>query len=167
MAETLGAFFQDYFSPEIVTLIISMLPILELRGGLLVAKFLGVSWLSAYPICIVGNLIPVPFILAFIRQILMFLEKHGPLKRMVKFIESKGKRGGDKLQSKYPRYIYLGLLLFVAIPLPGTGAWTGSLIAALLDLDKKKSFLMILLGVVSASVIMSIIAYAIPGAFGL
>lgn len=167
MAQAVSEFLNQYLSPELVVFIISLLPILELRGGLIAAKLLGVPWLTAYPISIIGNIIPVPFIIFFIERILGFLKNHGPIKRFAAFIEEKGRKAGQKLQAKYPKSLMLGLFLFVAIPLPGTGAWTGSLAAALLGLKPAKSAPVICLGVVGASIIMSILAYLIPGAFGL
>jgi uncharacterized membrane protein len=167
MAESLINALRQFLTPEVVVFIISLLPILELRGGLVAAKLLGVPWLSGYIISIIGNCLPIPFIVLFINRILLFLQHHGPLKKFAGWIKEKGEKGGKTLSEKYPNSLYWGLLLFVAIPLPGTGAWTGGLIAAILNLDKKKSLLAIFCGVVISSIIVSIIAYLIPGAFGL
>lgn len=164
---SISAFLQNYVSAELIVFIISLMPILELRGGLIVAKLLGVPLLVAAPIAILGNIIPVPFIILFIERILAFLKIHGPIKRFAGWIEEKGRRAGAQLQEKYPKSLYFGLFLFVAIPLPGTGAWTGSLAAALLGLKPRKSAPFIFLGVLGACVIMSLVAYVIPGAFGL
>lgn len=168
MAESISSFLEKYLSPELVVFIISMLPILELRGGLLVAgPIFHMPWYIAAPIAIVGNILPVPFIIFFIERILNFLKEHGPIKKFAGWIENKGRSAGEKLKEKHSASLWLGLFLFVAIPLPGTGAWTGSLAAALLGLKPKFSAPPICLGVLGACVIMLIISYVIPGAFGL
>jgi uncharacterized membrane protein len=135
-----------------------MVPILELRGGIIASALLGISITKAIPICIVGNLIPVPFILLFIKPIFRWLKSTKTFKPMVEKIEAKSMSKSDKIQ----RYEFVGLLLFVGIPLPGTGAWTGSLIACLLDLKMKKVVPAILLGLCLATVIMCTVSYFIP-----
>ena len=139
----------------------SMLPIIELRGGIIFAAASGIPFTQAFIICIIGNILPIPFILLFIRQILNFLKKFGWTGRIVNWLESHAHAKSDKIQ----KYQMLGLLIFVGIPLPGTGAWTGALIASLMDLQIKKSFPTIALGVVMAAVIMSVFSYFIPGLF--
>ena len=139
----------DLFSglnKDVVVFIISMLPLLELRGGLLAASILNVSFLPGYILSILGNVLPIPFLLLFLEKILNKFEK--------KVLSKK-----DQID----KYGYIGLMLFVGIPLPGTGAWTGSALAVLLGMDRKKSFFYILLGVILASIIMSIISYGILG----
>lgn len=153
---TLGQF----VSREMVIFIISMIPILELRGGLLVASLLNVSITTAIPICIVGNIIPIPFILLFIKQIFKWLKKIKLFRGMVERMETKAMGKSDTIK----KYEFWGLMLFVGIPLPGTGAWTGSLIAALLDIDFKKAVLAELCGIIIATVIMSIVSYGLLGA---
>lgn len=168
MAETLTNFLQGYgIPPELVVFIISLMPILELRGGLIASSILGLPWLKSVIICVIGNIIPVPFIIFFIEKILDFLKEHGPIKKFAAWIENKGRTAGAKLQEKYPTQLQLGLLLFVGIPLPGTGAWTGSLAAALLGLKPSKSAPAIGLGVLLAAAIMSVLAYAFPAMIGL
>lgn len=168
MAEAVSEFLKNYLSPELVIFIISLMPILELRGALLVAgPVFHMPWTVAAPIAVLGNMIPIPFIIFFIRPVLSFLQKHGPIKKFAKWIEQKGYKAGDKLKEKHPASLWLGLFLFVAIPLPGTGAWTGSLAAALLGLKPKFCILPLCLGVLGACIIMSVISYVIPGAFGL
>lgn len=152
---TLGQF----VSREIVIFIISMIPILELRGGLLVASLLNVSITTAIPICIVGNIIPIPFILLFIKQIFKWLKKIKLFRGMVERMETKAMGKSDTIK----KYEFWGLMLFVGIPLPGTGAWTGSLIAALLDIDFKKAIIAELCGIIIATVIMSIVSYGLLG----
>ena len=154
-ANTLGQF----VSREVVIFIISMIPILELRGGLLVAKLLDVSILTAIPICIIGNIIPIPFILLFIKQIFKWMKKIRLFRGLVEKLENKAMSKSDNIK----RYEFWGLVLFVGIPLPGTGAWTGWLIAALLDVDFKKAVLAELLGIAIATVIMSIFSYGLLG----
>ena len=154
-ANTLGR----YVSKEIVVFIISMIPILELRGGLIVSKLLQVPITTAIPFCIVGNIIPIPFILLFIKQIFKWMKKIKIFRGLVEKLESKAMSKSDNIK----RYEFWGLVLFVGIPLPGTGAWTGSLIAALLDVDFKKAVLAELLGIAIATVIMSIFSYGLLG----
>ena len=154
-ANTLG----QYVSREVVIFIISMVPILELRGGLLVASLLDVSIVRAIPICIIVNIIPIPFILLFIKQIFKWLKKIKFFKRFIEKLEARAMSKSDSIK----KYEFWGLVLFVGIPLPGTGAWTGSLIAALLDIDFKKAILAELLGIAIATVIMSIVSYGLLG----
>ncbi len=155
-AVTLG----KYVSKEAVVFIISMIPILELRGGLIVSKLLQVPITTAVPLCIIGNIIPIPFILLFIKQIFKWMKKIKLFRRLVEKLESKAMGKSDNIR----KYEFWGLVLFVGIPLPGTGAWTGSLIAALLDVDFKKAVLAELLGIAIATVIMSVFSYGLLGA---
>ncbi len=144
-------------NPVWICFIISMVPILELRGGLLAAALLNVDIFTAIPICIIGNIIPIPFILWFITPIFTWLRKTKLFRPMVEKLESKATAKSEKIENGY----FWGLTLFVGIPLPGTGAWTGSLIAALLDMPKKKSIPAILLGIAIATVIMSLVSYGL------
>lgn len=155
-ANTLG----QYVSKEFVIFFISMVPILELRGGLLAASLIGVPITTAVPICIVGNIIPIPFILLFIKKIFKLLKKVKIFRGIIEKLESRAMSKSDSIK----KYEFWGLVLFVGIPLPGTGAWTGSLIAALLDIDFKKAILAELLGIAIATVIMSIFSYGLLGA---
>ena len=149
----------QYISPEGAVFIISMIPILELRGGLLAASLLKISAAKALPICIVGNIIPIPFILLFIRQIFKWMKKTKLFRGLIIKMENRAMGKSDQIK----RYEFLGLLLFVGIPLPGTGAWTGALIASLLEVDIKKSSIAILCGLFMASAIMYIVSYGIVG----
>lgn len=142
-----------------VIFIISMIPILELRGGLLAASLLNISMVKAIPICILGNIIPIPFILLFIKQIFKWLKKTKIFRGLIIKMENRAMGKSDQIK----RYEFLGLLLFVGIPLPGTGAWTGALIASLLEVDIKKSSIAILCGLFMASAIMYIVSYGIVG----
>lgn len=147
------------FGKELIVFIISLFPILELRGGLIAASLLGVSPVRAYIISFIGNLIPVPLILLFISKILDAMEKSkiNWMKKLATWVRKKA----DKNKKSIEKYGYLGLILFVGIPLPGTGAWTGCLVASLLNLDRKKSFLCTIVGLFIASIIMMIISYGI------
>ena len=146
---------------ELIIFIISMIPILELRGGLLAAgpAFLNVDMWRAIPICIIGNLIPVPFILLFITKIFDWLKKTKLFRPMVEKLENRAMGKKDQIE----KYAVWGLLLFVGIPLPGTGAWTGSLIASMLGIKFKKAFPAVILGVFLAAFIMTILSYTILG----
>ena len=154
--ETLGG----YISRELVIFIISMIPILELRGGLVAASLLQVPITTAIPICIIGNVIPVPFILLFIRQIFKLLRNVKGIGGLIRKLEARAMGISDSIR----KYEFWGLVLFVGVPLPGTGAWTGSLIAALLEVDFKKAILAVLLGIAMATVIMSVVSYGLLGA---
>ena len=140
---------------ELIVFLISLLPILELRGGLIAASLLGIEYWVALPICIIGNLLPIPFILLFIRKVLSWLKKTKPFKKLVEKIEEKA----EKNKGKITKYAKWGLYLFVAVPLPGTGAWTGALVAAMLDMRLKHAFPSIALGVTAASAIVTIAMY--------
>ena len=155
-AVTLGR----YVSKEVVVFIISMIPILELRGGLIVSSLLQVPITTAVPLCIIGNIIPIPFILLFIRQIFKWMKKIRIFRGLIEKLENRAMGKSDSIK----KYEFWGLVLFVGIPLPGTGAWTGSLIAALLEIDFKKAVLAELLGIVIATVIMSVVSYGLLGA---
>ncbi|MBR4343858.1 MAG: small multi-drug export protein [Lachnospiraceae bacterium] len=135
-----------------------MVPIIELRGGLIVAAIKEIPLFEACAICIAGNLVPIPFILLLITPIFTWLKKTKFFKPIVEKLEKKSMGKSEKIQ----KYQFLGLVLFVGIPLPGTGAWTGSLIASLLNIKIKKAFPAICLGLLMATVIMCIISYGIP-----
>lgn len=150
----------QYVSAEFVVFIISMIPILELRGGLLAASLLQIPITTAIPICIIGNIIPIPFILLFIKQIFRWLKKIRFVKPLIEKLEDRAmKKSGNVEKGEF-----WGLALFVGIPIPGTGAWTGSLIASLLEIDIKKAVLAELVGIAIATLIMSIISYGLLGA---
>ena len=143
----------------LIVFLISMVPLIELRAaipyGLALAEQFALSPLLIYVVAIIGNCLPVPFILFFIRKILAWMQasRVGFFRKVGTFVVEKGERGFARVQ----KYANVGLFLFVAIPLPGTGAWTGSLIAALLDMKKHYAFLSIALGVITAGIIMSLI----------
>lgn len=145
------------FGKEILVFIISLMPILELRGGLIAASLLGLKALPSYFISIVGNIIPVPFILWLINSILDFMRKNKYLKKIALWLDRKV----EKHKGQIEKYGFWGLVLFVGIPLPGTGAWTGCLIASVLEMDRKKSFFATLLGILMASIIMMVVSFGI------
>ncbi|MBQ6708767.1 MAG: small multi-drug export protein [Clostridia bacterium] len=147
---------------EVIIFIISLFPILELRGGLIAAKLLGVKFIPAFIICFIGNMLPIPFILLFIRQVFQWLKKIKGVNKLIEKLEVRTMRKSKTIE----KYREWGLLLFVGIPLPGTGGWTGALLAALMDLRMKKAFPIIALGVFIAGVIMSVLTYLVPGLFG-
>ena len=147
-------------SREMIVFVISMVPILELRGGLLAASFLNINIVRAIWCCVIGNIIPVPFILLLITPIFNWLKSTRTFRPMVEKLESRAMGKSEQIE----KYQFWGLVLFVGIPLPGTGAWTGSLIASLLGVRFKKAFPAVLLGIVIATVIMSILSYGLLGA---
>ena len=138
--------------------LISMVPVVELRGGLPVAIASGLPWPFAYLATVLGNMLPVPFIIIFIKKIFAWLRKHWPwMDRVVTKLEHRAESKSDTVE----RYGPWGLLLFVAIPAPGTGAWTGALIAALLNIRTAKAVPVILIGVCIAAAIMTLITYGV------
>jgi len=145
------------YGKELVVFIISLMPILELRGGLIAAALLEMNMWRSFIICFIGNIIPIPFILWFITPIFDRLKKTKLFKGIVNKLENKAMKKKDKIE----KLEYIGLLLFVGIPLPGTGAWTGSLIASLLNMDKKKSLIYAILGVILAGIIMLVVSFGI------
>ena len=140
-------------------LLISMVPLIELRGAIPVGCAAGIPWYVNFLLCVIGNMIPVPFILFFIEKIFAFMKRFPRLGRIAVFFEQKG----EKNKGKVTKYATWGLLLFVGIPLPGTGAWTGSLIAALLKMEKKHAIISTFGGVILAAVIVTLISYGVLG----
>ncbi|MBR2825246.1 MAG: small multi-drug export protein [Solobacterium sp.] len=146
----------QYISPELSVFLVSMLPLIELRGGIIVARLLNMEMWKAILFSVLGNILPIPFILFFIKKIFHWMANHhmgGIVDRMLKRAE--------KNRAKIEKYGFWGLTLFVGIPLPGTGAWTGSLVAAVFDMDLKKASLSILLGIILATIIMTTISYGV------
>ncbi|MCI8332702.1 MAG: small multi-drug export protein [Clostridiales bacterium] len=139
----------------------SMVPVLELRAAIAFGPLHQMPWLLTYLTAVIGNLIPVPFIILFIRQIFSFMKKNKILGGLVERLEAKA----DRKKGQVLKYASWGLFLFVAVPLPGTGAWTGSLMAAMLDLRLKKAFPAIALGVLTAGVVMTFFYYFLAYAF--
>ncbi|MBR3815464.1 MAG: small multi-drug export protein [Clostridia bacterium] len=166
MTEAIAEFFVENFSDklsgELISFIVSLLPVLELRGGLIVAKLLDVNFFLAFFICFVGNMLPIPFILIFIRKIFNMLKRFKRVENAITMLEARSIRKAESIK----KYRLWGLFLFVAIPLPGTGAWTGALIADLLDIRIKHALPVISAGVFCAGIIISILSYGLFGLFG-
>lgn len=142
-----------------------MVPIVELRGAIPYAVGFNLPLLPSYVIAILGNMLPVPFIFFFARKVLAWGKDKKIIGKFFTFCLEKGNKGGKKLQAKAGRSVYLALFLFVGIPLPGTGAWTGTLAASFLNLDFKKSVISIMAGVVLAGIIMGVISLGIFNIF--
>ena len=138
---------------------ISMIPIIELRGSIPVGFVMGLPWYASLVCSIIGNMLPVPVILLFVVKVFEFMKKHNILTKFVNKMEQKAMNRSEKVSKGE----FWGLMLFVAIPLPGTGAWTGALIAALLKMNRRDSFLSILLGVTIAGTIITLGTYGVLG----
>jgi uncharacterized membrane protein len=155
----------------LIIFLISMVPIVELRGAIPVAVGMGMQGTElfwAYVICVLGNMVPVPFIFLFARKILIWGKDKKYIGKFFTFCYNKGEKGGKKLQEKTGRGLFIALMLFVGIPLPGTGAWTGTLAASFLDMDFKKSIIAVMCGVLIAGVIMGAASLAVSmGAGGI
>ena len=150
----------------LITFIISMVPLIELRGAIPYSQVVGLPLLQSYIICIVGNMLPVPIIFFFARKVLEWVCEKPIIGKFFTFCLEKGHKGGEKLKEKAGRGLFWALLLFVGIPLPGTGAWTGTLAASILDMDFKSSVLACIGGVLLAGVIMGIASTGVLGALG-
>nr|MBE6544659.1 small multidrug export protein [Oscillospiraceae bacterium] len=180
---------------ELYVFIISVLPVVELRGSIPVGAALGLPFYLNYGLAVIGNLLPVPFILAFIPMILNFLSRFRVFRPIVEWLRKKADKNKDKIDKNSRKIntsenencvkqigepineqigepikkrklsvgIFVALMLFVAIPLPGTGAWTGSLVTSLFDMPKRSSFLAIMLGVMISGVIMCLASYGVIG----
>ena len=143
-----------------------MVPLIELRGAIPVSQGLGLAILSSYVVAVVGNMVPVPFIYLFARKVLEWGADKPLIGKFFSWCLEKGKKGGQKLQEKAGKGLFIALLLFVGIPLPGTGAWTGTLAASILDMDFKSSVMAVMLGVLLAGIIMGIASMGVFGALG-
>ena len=153
LIETVGAYGSVFFC--------SMLPVIELRGAIPLGSVLGVPMLSCYAIAVLGNLLPIPFILLLIRKVLEGMKRIPGARRVALWLERKA----EKNRVKVERYAFWGLLLFVAIPLPGTGAWTGSLVAALMGMRFSKAMLSIVGGVLIAGIVLAAASYGLLAVF--
>ena len=138
----------------LIIFLISMVPLIELRGAIPVSQAMQLPIIPSYIICILGNMIPVPIIYLFARKFLEWGQNKKIIGGICRFFLEKGTQAGDKLQSKAGRGIFLALLLFVGIPLPGTGAWTGTLAASFLNMKFKQTVIAVMLGVLLAGLIM-------------
>lgn len=154
--------FTTLWGKILTTLFISMVPVIELRGAIPIATGMGLSPWVAIPVAMIGNLIPIPFIIIFIKKIFAWMRRVSPkLNKVVDRMEAKAEKNKDKVL----KYAFWGLTIFVAIPLPGTGAWTGALVAAMLDMPLKKAFPSVILGVLIAGVIVSFVSYGAAALF--
>lgn len=140
----------------IMIFFVSMVPIVELRGAIPISQGFGLPLLQSYIICVIGNMLPVPVIFFFARKVLIWGKDKKFIGGFFTWCLDKGERGGEKLKEKAGKGLYVALLLFVGIPLPGTGAWTGTLAASFLDMDFKKSVIACMGGVLLAGVIMGV-----------
>ena len=165
MAESLAIWFTELFTgylpKELIVFVISMLPILELRGGLIAAALLDIPLVEAIIICFVGNILPIPFVLLLVRPVFNWLRKTNIFRPMVERLEARAMGKSDQIK----KYEFWGLTIFVGIPLPGTGAWTGGLIASMLNISIKRAMPPITLGLCMATTIMCLISYGIPALF--
>ena len=141
----------------LIAFLVSMVPLIEIRGGIPIALATGVNPVLAYAICIVGNMLPVPIIFFFARKVLEWGKDKKYIGKFFTFCLEKGHKGGQKLLAG-KKGAYIALMLFVGIPLPGTGAWTGTLAASILDLDFKKSTAAVMCGVILAGIIMGVLS---------
>lgn len=163
IVEAITNFFKSTIPAEVIIFIVSLLPVLELRGGMIAASLLGVEWIVAFPICVIGNMLPIPFVLLFIRKIFDFIKRTNFLwlSRVVEKLDERAQKKSAKVDAASA----FGLFAFVAIPLPGTGAWTGALVANALNVKFTRSIWIITLGVIGAGTIMSLLTYLIPSFF--
>jgi len=148
-----------HLSKEFIIIFLSAFPIMEVRGGMIVASLLGMNPYTSLVLCVLGNLLPIPFLIFLLQPIFRWMRKWKPFAKIVTYLEKKAFKKKDKIE----QYQFWGILLLVAIPLPGTGAWTGCLVASVFDVPKKISILACSLGVLSASFIMWVISFGILG----
>ena len=158
---SLSSFLAIPFMKEILIFLFSASPFLESRGGLLAASILHMDPVESFIICMLGNILPLPLILLLFDKVLDWLRKGKRLNKIAKRIDKKVEKNRPTVE----KYGYLGLILFVAIPMPGTGGWTGCLVASALKLDKKKSFGYISLGILLASIIMMYLTFGVLARF--
>ena len=168
MAETLANAIVNFFGTDggtfgnyLLVFFISVLPILELRGGLIAAYILNLPLIPSMIVCYIGNMLPIPFILLFIKKIFAWMKRKGILVGLVEKLENRGAKKGEEVKAKQSKFEEWALMAFVAVPLPGTGGWTGSLIAALLNMDNKKAFKVIAVGVAIAGIIVAALSYGL------
>lgn len=150
----------------ILVFFISMVPLIELRGAIPFAQGFGLPIVPSYIVAVIGNMIPVPIIYLFARKVLEWGADKPVIGKFFSWCLKKGQKGGRKLQEKAGKGLFIALLLFVGIPLPGTGAWTGTLAASILDMDFKSSVLAVMLGVLLAGIIMGVASMGVFGALG-
>ena len=165
VAQSIVAFIISIFGANagkvIGIFLISLLPVIELRGSIPIGYYQGLPWYTNMITSIIGNLLPVPFILLFVVKVFEFMKKRNIMVGFIEKIEKRAMSRSDSIANKE----FIGLMLFVAIPLPGTGAWTGALIAALLQFNRKKSFMYICIGVLIAASLVTLGVYGVIGFF--
>lgn len=154
------------FNKYLIVFFVSMVPLIELRGAIPIAAGMGLPFIQYYIIAIIGNMIPVPFIYFFARKILVWGVDKPVVGNFFTWCLEKGEKGGKKLQATAGKGLFVALLIFVGIPLPGTGAWTGTLAASILDMNFKSSVLAVMLGVILAGIIMALTSMGLFGALG-
>ena len=154
------------FTKFLLTFLISMVPLVELRGAIPFATSMGLPLGPSYVVAVIGNMLPVPVIYFFARKVLVWGSDKPVIGGFFRFCLQKGAAGGEKLKKNAGRGLFAALLLFVGIPLPGTGAWTGTLAASLLDMGFKKSVAAVMLGVLLAGILMSLASAGLFGALG-
>ena len=145
----------------IIIFFVSMVPLIELRGAIPIAEGLGLNRIISYVVAIIGNMLPVPIIYLFARKVLEWGKDKRVIGKFFTWCLNKGERGGRRLEAKAGKGLYWALFLFVGVPLPGTGAWTGTLAASMLKLDFKKTVISVLGGVLLAGIIMLIISFGL------
>ena len=161
MIDAIKTFFTEPFPPQLAVFFCSMIPIIELRGAIPLGCVLGLPFWQSFAIAVIGNLIPAPFILLFIHKIIEWLKRFKLTRKMALWAERRAEVKSEKREN----LSFLGLAVFVAIPLPGTGAWTGSLVANFLGIRFKKAMLAVIVGVLVAGVVVTLITYGVAGIF--
>ena len=164
MKDAITNFFLETVGEELCVFFCSMLPIIELRGAIPLGAGFGLPWWLTYLVAVVGNMLPVPIILLFVKSVLTWMSKCRV--RFFNKVANKLFEKAEKNRAKIEKYAFWGLAFFVAIPLPATGAWTGTLVAALFDMKFWKSLLSALIGVLIAGVVMTLISYGVAAAVG-
>ena len=149
------------FLKYMIVFLVSMIPLIELRGAIPIAVVLGLPKLISFIIAIIGNMLPVPIIYLFARKVLVWGKDKKYIGKFFTWCLLKGEKGGKKLEAKAGKGLYFALFLFVGIPLPGTGAWTGTLAASILDLDFKRTIIAVMAGVLLAGLIMMAISFGL------
>lgn len=150
----------------LIIFFVSMVPLIELRGAIPIAVGMDLPFVASYIVCVIGNMVPVPIIFFFARKVLLWGRDKRYIGKFFTWCIEKGEKGGRKLMEKTGGGVYVALMLFVGIPLPGTGAWTGTLAASFLDLEWKKSVVAVMLGVILAGIIMALASLGVFGAIG-
>ena len=163
MTQAIQQFLEGVFSHEGVVFLLSLIPVSEIRGGMIAARLYDMNLWWAFLIGYLGNMLPIPFLLLFLKRIFGWMRARPRLKKIVDWMDRKAARHRKTIE----RSAWIGLFLLVAIPLPGTGAWTGALVANFFDIRLKRSLPTIAAGVATAGIIMAILLYAMPSLFGI